>query len=116
MVGVGSGAEAVPVTTTLDGLKLGVTYHYRFVAENEVGIGIGEDETLTTVPPAAVDGTSATEVHSTRSNIACKDRPAWSRHAFLLRVWDPGLSGQSFRLHGYPGSARRGRRRRRNRS
>jgi hypothetical protein len=39
-------AEPVPVSTTIEGLEHGTTYHYRLVATNDVGTAYGEDETF----------------------------------------------------------------------
>jgi hypothetical protein len=59
---IGSGATPVPVSATLASLKVGATYHYRVVAENEAGRTNGEDRTFTTVASAPVDATFATNL------------------------------------------------------
>jgi len=57
------------VSSTISGLTAGTTYHYRVVAENDVGISEGEDRTFTTAPAikdltteAATDVTPTTAV------------------------------------------------------
>src|SRR5262249_42127689 len=52
---IGSGSEGVAVSATLTKLKLGVTYHFRVVAENSAGKTIGPDQRFTTIAPAPVD-------------------------------------------------------------
>ncbi len=59
---IGSGGTPVPVSASLTGLKLGQTYHYRVIASNTVGTTTGPDQTFTTVPPAPVNATYATEI------------------------------------------------------
>lgn len=46
LVDVGSGFGGVSVTAVLDGLEVGMTYHYRVVAENAMGTSRGDDESL----------------------------------------------------------------------
>ena len=62
---IGAGASPVPVTASLSGLKIGATYHYRIVASNTAGTTIGSDQSFTTIAPAPVDATYATEVTGT---------------------------------------------------
>ncbi len=45
----GSGGAPVAVTASIAGLKSGAVYHYRLVATNTAGQGLGEDVVLTTV-------------------------------------------------------------------
>ncbi|HEX3909782.1 MAG TPA: hypothetical protein VHW67_03645 [Solirubrobacteraceae bacterium] len=62
---IGKGGTPVAVSAPLTGLKLGVTYHYRVVAENAFKTTTGPDQTFTTIPPALTSswasGISATE-------------------------------------------------------
>ncbi|MBX7210869.1 MAG: M36 family metallopeptidase [Verrucomicrobiaceae bacterium] len=44
----GSGVNGVPVSTTVNGLVAGTTYHVRLVATNSVGTTNGDDQTITT--------------------------------------------------------------------
>jgi DNA-binding beta-propeller fold protein YncE len=71
---VGAGATPVPVSASLTGLKLGVSYHYRVVATNSDDITTGPDQTFTTVPPALIT-TSATEVKATEATLQTEVNP-----------------------------------------
>jgi hypothetical protein len=46
VVNVGSGTNAVPMSTALTGLVQNLTYHYRIAASNRLGIVSGDDETF----------------------------------------------------------------------
>ncbi len=71
----GSGGTPVPVAATLSHLKIGTTYHFRLLAENEAGVTVGSDETLTTVPPAPVETTYATNVTASEATLHTKIDP-----------------------------------------
>ncbi|MGB7587800.1 MAG: hypothetical protein WBM00_03745, partial [Solirubrobacterales bacterium] len=58
----GSGTSPVAVSETPSGLAEATTYHYRVVAENEVGTAYGTDEMLTTPVLPAATTESATAV------------------------------------------------------
>ncbi len=73
--GVGSGATPVPVSAPLTGLKLGVTYHFRVIAENEAGSTTGADQRFTTIAPAPVDASYATDVSSTEATLHTQINP-----------------------------------------
>lgn len=47
-ISLGSGTNAVSITTALNSLSPGATYHYRVVTYNESGANYGPDQTLTT--------------------------------------------------------------------
>jgi phosphodiesterase/alkaline phosphatase D-like protein len=68
-VGISAGAEPVTVSATLAGLKLGVTYHFRFVAENGAGQEVGPDQTLRTVASAPVDASFATGIRESEASL-----------------------------------------------
>jgi DNA-binding beta-propeller fold protein YncE len=72
---IGSGSEPVAVSASLSGLKLGVTYHFRVVATNSAGSTAQPDQTFTTIPPALVDSTSASEVSSTGAKLLTEVNP-----------------------------------------
>ena len=74
---IGSGAAFVPVSATLTGLKLGVTYHYRVVASNSASGSpvVGLDQTFTTIPPAPVDASYATGVDATEATLHTEINP-----------------------------------------
>ena len=58
LYGAGSGTSPVAVEGTLNNLAPNTTYHYRIIAENAEGKGIGEDRTFTTPtwPPLITPG------------------------------------------------------------
>jgi phosphodiesterase/alkaline phosphatase D-like protein len=59
-VNAGSGTSATAVSADLTGLKVGTTYHYRFVATNSSGTTEGADGLLTTsAAPQAVTGSAS---------------------------------------------------------
>jgi hypothetical protein len=67
---LGSGEAPVSVEAALSGLKVGTTYHYRVVAENEFSKEAGKavaglDQTFTTVAAVLVEGTSVSKVTAT---------------------------------------------------
>jgi hypothetical protein len=64
-----------PVSASLTGLRIGTVYHYRLIAENTVGKTVGPDETFETVPPALIEGTSATQVASTTATLVAQVNP-----------------------------------------
>jgi|GEM_PF-281681 len=72
---VGSGASPVAVSATLSKLKLGVTYHFRVVAENSAGTTNGPDQSFTTIAPAPVDASFATEVSATEATLHAQINP-----------------------------------------
>jgi hypothetical protein len=51
-VDIGDGVEAIKVSQKLTGLTLGVTYHFRVVAENIWGVAASDDTTFDFSPPA----------------------------------------------------------------
>ncbi len=67
---LGSGEAPVSVEAALSGLKVGTTYHYRVVAENEFSKEAGKavaglDQTFTTVAAVLVEGPSVSKVTAT---------------------------------------------------
>jgi len=69
------GEAFVPVAATLSSLKIGTTYHYRLIAENSAGKTEEPDQSFETVPPALLEGTSATEVSSSSATFAAQIDP-----------------------------------------
>jgi hypothetical protein len=59
---VGAGTTTVPVTAEIVNLTPDTTYHYRFVAQNDVGRTYGADATFTTPPAAPTVTTGAAEM------------------------------------------------------
>ncbi len=82
---LGSGSEAVPVSANLSGLKLGVTYHFRVVAENEADSTIGPDQKFTTIPPAPVDATYATNITPSGATLHTQINPLGNDTTFYFQ-------------------------------
>ena len=72
---IGSGSEPVAVSASLSELKLGVTYHFRVVAENTAGTTTSPDQRFTTVAAAPIDATYATEVGATEATLHTQVNP-----------------------------------------
>jgi len=72
---IGSGATPVERSATLTNLKVGTTYHFRVIAENEAGISEGLDQTFVTVASAPVDATYATDVTATQATLHAQINP-----------------------------------------
>ncbi|HTZ65545.1 MAG TPA: hypothetical protein VMB51_15685 [Solirubrobacteraceae bacterium] len=66
---IGSGSDPVAVSAVLTGLRLGATYHYRVVAQNEAGTTYERDQTFETTPAASVDATYVTNVDATDAQL-----------------------------------------------
>ena len=72
---IGSGSVPVAVSASLTGLKVGTTYHYRVLAENEAGITTGEDQRFSTVSSAPVDATFVTGVSASEATLHTQINP-----------------------------------------
>jgi Ca2+-binding RTX toxin-like protein len=68
--GAGSGTSAQVHATTLTGLKVATTYHYRCVATSAAGTTRGGDATFGTAQPPAVATGSASSVSSSRATVS----------------------------------------------
>jgi hypothetical protein len=79
------GETPVAVSAALGGLKIGTTYHYRVVASNSAGTTTGRDETVQTVPPALIEGTSATEVGASAATLQAQINPLGHDTAYYFQ-------------------------------
>jgi DNA-binding beta-propeller fold protein YncE len=70
-----AGEVAVAESAPLSKLEIGTTYHYRVIASNSAGTTTGPDQTFQTVPPALIEGTSATEVSSSTATLQAQINP-----------------------------------------
>jgi hypothetical protein len=70
-----AGETFTPVSASLSALKIGTVYHYRLVASNTAGTTTGPDQTLETIPPAPIEGTSAIEVSSSTATLQAQINP-----------------------------------------
>src|SRR4029077_12306551 len=66
---IGSGAVPVAISAALSKLKLGVTYHFRVIASNSAGTTSGPDQKFTTIAPAPVDASYASDVGATKATL-----------------------------------------------
>jgi hypothetical protein len=62
---VDMGTSAGEVTKELAGLRVGTTYHYRFVATNAEGTVHGSDQTVSTMPVARIESEAMSDASST---------------------------------------------------
>jgi len=81
---IGKGASPVAVSAPLTGLKLGVTYHYRVVAENAFKTTTGPDQTFTTIPPA-LTASWATEVSATEATLNAEVNPLGNETTYYFQ-------------------------------
>ncbi len=72
---IAAGEAPVAKSVALSKLELGVTYHFRVVAENEAGVEPGPDQTFTTIPPASIDSESVAEVKATAATLQTEIDP-----------------------------------------
>jgi Ricin-type beta-trefoil lectin domain-like len=71
----GSGTNGVSVSEVLGGLTQGSTYHYRVVAQNEVGTAYGADQTITTPLLPTVTTEAATGVTANEATLNATINP-----------------------------------------
>ena len=79
---LGADGAVHPVTAALGGLAPGTTYHYRVVADNEVGGATGTDQTFSTLtPPVLVTPQPKPKCKKgfVRKNGKCKKKPKHKR-------------------------------------
>ena len=92
----GSGSSNVVVTETPTGLVEGTTYHYRVVAESEVGLLYGEDKTFTTLnpsnPPKATTE-AATEVKASSATLNGTINPEGSETSYYFEYGESEAYG-----------------------
>ncbi len=70
-----AGEAFLPVSASLNALKIGTVYHFRLVASNIAGTVYGPDESFQTVPPALIEGTAATGVGASEATIEAQVDP-----------------------------------------
>ena len=71
----GSGSSAVNVSKTVNGLKSGVTYHFRIVATSDAGTATGADQVFTTQSAPTVVTGAATAVGPTSATVGGSVNP-----------------------------------------
>ena len=74
----GAAFEDQAVSAAISGLQPRSTYHFRVVVSNGTQTTFGEDESFTTLPPALIDGESATHVGATSARLDAELNPLGS--------------------------------------
>jgi NHL repeat/WD40-like Beta Propeller Repeat len=83
-------------TADLTGLKPNTVYHFRAVAENELGeTTFGPDATLTTPPPVLISGESTTEVTPESARLSVEINPQGAATAYHFEYGTSTAYGQS---------------------
>ncbi len=90
--GIGAGGKPIPVAAPLSGLKLGVTYHFRLVAENSAGTTTGPDQSFTTVPPALITS-SAANVTATEATLNASINPLGNETTYYFQYGSESCAG-----------------------
>jgi hypothetical protein len=73
--GIGAGETSVPADAEVTGLEHGTEYHFRIVATNANGTGVGADQTFKTVGPPQVSGLSVSHVTATEASVSAEVNP-----------------------------------------
>ena len=66
---IGAGLTGIEVSKPIDRLEIGTTYHFRVVANNELGQTLGEDQTFTAASPPAVTTEPAGNISPTEASL-----------------------------------------------
>ncbi|HTZ64055.1 MAG TPA: hypothetical protein VMB51_08120 [Solirubrobacteraceae bacterium] len=72
LTSAGAGSGAVEATATLADLQPNTTYHYRLVGQNQFGVTIGADRSLTTSGPPRIATEAPTELTHTSATLHAK--------------------------------------------
>ncbi len=113
---IGSGSSPVAVFASLTSLKVGTTYHYRVLAENEAGIDHRSRPTFATVPSAPVDATFVTGVSSNEATLHTQINPLGNDTSYNFQYGTQSCQANPSSLHRHSLLARRHRRRQRRRA
>ena len=71
----GTAGHEEQVSAALTGLRMGVTYHYRIIAENSAGTRVGPDQTFTTIGAAPVEGVDAANISASEATLEAEIDP-----------------------------------------
>ena len=74
-IDAGSGGGAVAAAAGLSGLAANTSYHYRIVAENELGVSFGADEVFTTSGPPRISSAPTSAIGHQTAIINAKVNP-----------------------------------------
>jgi hypothetical protein len=100
-IDLGSEVTVLPVAATVAGLNPGTTYHFRLVATNKAGVGLGHDQTFTTPPaPPAPSGSSSSPTPAFAGVTLVSTRLIFTGKFITLKLSCPagtagGCSGQT---------------------
>jgi hypothetical protein len=86
-VDAGSGSGSKSVSATITDLASYAVYHYRVVASNSIGISIGNDETLRTLPPPPpiVSDSTATEITASSAHLSASVNPNHGATSYIFQ-------------------------------
>ncbi len=87
--------EDQEVSAELSGLQVGATYHYRVIAVNSLGTAYGPDNTFATIPPALIDGASATSVAASSATLNAQIDPLGNDTAYRFEYGTSTAYGTS---------------------
>ena len=82
---IGEGHSRVVVSQALSGLKIGTAYHYRVVAENSAGTTYEPGRIVTTVAPAPIEASYATDVGSGEATLAAQIDPLGNETSYYFQ-------------------------------
>lgn len=94
---VGKGSELVAVRAEINGLTLGVIYHFRLRGADENGpAGPGLDASFETLPPPSIDSATVTELTATSATLNATIKPQLSEaHYYFEYDTKPYLVGEA---------------------
>jgi hypothetical protein len=91
--GAGTGTQEVSIS--LSSLDEGTTYHYRIVAENELGVNFGEDQSFTTDQPPLIESFSSSGLSATSAELHARINPEGFATTYRFEYGTTSSYGQS---------------------
>lgn len=100
---VGGNGAIRKVASTIDGLSVGTTYHFRVIAINATGTAVSPDQTMTTAGPPSLDSSGVSNVTANGARLTAKVNPGL-RDTTVYFEYGPsaayGAKTQQFHLGG----------------